>query len=500
MTSQQSSLLEMLQCELKNKPKDEIVRYLAEVGSVETLTELKIAVGKDACDAVPDFPMGEFYTRRKPKGRSAFNTLEHRLAADIAELFSSLDTGIVTTEIKAMFKTTDEHSRLVNSERLGIDNESLISNSQEEVNNNFTSAHQKCREQFVNMETDFLLFKEWVRCDISKLEKLVNEQGKLISIQDQQISDLLQLNANLQVNLKGIRQESSNCHSSCQQKRPTAPASGPLNPRGRRNTIGSIHQSLELRCEVSGNHSPVSNEPRNSPKQGVDMQKEKVLAYEIAEEIPNVSEKQSYKLDGISDKNVHHLAKRQDQVTEKLLYSEKVKQSKQSSSTFHKQQKNAFPAHLSPIRSQEKQSDQQGQVEWQQQHQQQQQQKQQQQGEVEVERGDSSDGPFIGVERKRRKVKRFFLSGIAENVTINQMYDYLKSRNIFPTHLRTFSSKRKGTIGAKLNVLYSDSSKVLQTGFWPKFISCKPWLTKSHLEKVYKENKLGNPSAKLVLS
>ena len=79
-----------------------------------------------------------------------------------------------------------------------------------------------------------------------------------------------------------------------------------------------------------------------------------------------------------------------------------------------------------------------------------------------------SDG-FIGVKRKRNNVKKIFLCGIADTVTAETILNYLQKRNIRPTHLRTFSSQRKGTISAKLNVLASDSSVVVEVPFDPDF-------------------------------
>ena len=52
-----------------------------------------------------------------------------------------------------------------------------------------------------------------------------------------------------------------------------------------------------------------------------------------------------------------------------------------------------------------------------------------------------SDG-FIGVKRRRANVKKFFLSGIADTVTTETILDYLQKRNIHPTQLRLFSSRR----------------------------------------------------------
>lgn len=93
-----------------------------------------------------------------------------------------------------------------------------------------------------------------------------------------------------------------------------------------------------------------------------------------------------------------------------------------------------------------------------------------------------SDG-FIGVKRARVNTKRFFLSGIAENVTREMILSYLSKREVNPTLLRIFSSRRKGTVSAKLNVRISDANTISKDNFWPKFVVCKPWLSKEKLSK-----------------
>ena len=90
---------------------------------------------------------------------------------------------------------------------------------------------------------------------------------------------------------------------------------------------------------------------------------------------------------------------------------------------------------------------------------------------------DVPDG-FIGVERKRKKCKKFFLSGIAEGVKESQIYSYLVERNIAPTMVSTFQSKRKGTMSAKIHIPLTTSSVVLEKNFWPEFVYCKPWQQK----------------------
>ena len=94
-----------------------------------------------------------------------------------------------------------------------------------------------------------------------------------------------------------------------------------------------------------------------------------------------------------------------------------------------------------------------------------------------------ADNGFIGVERKRNKIKQLFLTGIAENVKENQIQSYLVDRNIIPTRITIFQSRRKGTISAKVNIPSALFPLVQQQYFWPKFVTCKPWRPNSNGRK-----------------
>lgn len=93
-----------------------------------------------------------------------------------------------------------------------------------------------------------------------------------------------------------------------------------------------------------------------------------------------------------------------------------------------------------------------------------------------------TDG-FIGIQRKRNNTKRYFISGIDEKVGAELVSRYLNNRGVFFTLLKVFNSKRKGTVSAKLHVSLEDSKKIVEKGFWPNFVSCRPWLLKARLEK-----------------
>ena len=68
-----------------------------------------------------------------------------------------------------------------------------------------------------------------------------------------------------------------------------------------------------------------------------------------------------------------------------------------------------------------------------------------------LQRNTDGDG-FIGVDRRRKKVKKLFLSGIHESVQESQILSYLEQRNIIPTHIALFRSQRRGTRSAKIHI------------------------------------------------
>ena len=82
---------------------------------------------------------------------------------------------------------------------------------------------------------------------------------------------------------------------------------------------------------------------------------------------------------------------------------------------------------------------------------------------------------FIGVKRARNKTTKFFITGIDENVKESQILSFLKQRNIIPTYISIFKSRRRGTISSKIHVPTIVSSLLQEDNFWPKYVECKPW-------------------------
>lgn len=95
---------------------------------------------------------------------------------------------------------------------------------------------------------------------------------------------------------------------------------------------------------------------------------------------------------------------------------------------------------------------------------------------------------FIGVKRNRNKTKKFLVTGIDENVKESQILSFLKQRNITPTYISIFKSRRRGTISSKIHVPSTVSYLFQKDDFWPKYISCKPWKSKENVKNAMKRN------------
>ena len=85
--------------------------------------------------------------------------------------------------------------------------------------------------------------------------------------------------------------------------------------------------------------------------------------------------------------------------------------------------------------------------------------------------------------------KRYYIGGIAEATKKETIIHFLKSKGIWPTLLNLFTSKRKGTLSAKMNIRVGDDEKIAVENFefWPTHVYCRPWLSKEKLGNRGKE-------------
>ena len=220
---------------LKNRPKLEIVNGLLDKGNVEHLTSLKVGLVAECREScMLGFPTGELYTRRKPKDRSQFKSLEERLANDIVELFVCLDTRVVTSNIKAMFKSsrimmylaqfsqhTDVSARVEGEETLnfsldenmneiqleGLTYSTPLMNASQAGNVcvRSTLTHKSCVERISALEADIFLLRERYDHDIRKITGMISEKESIIKIQGEEINLLKTSNCELQKDINRLK-------------------------------------------------------------------------------------------------------------------------------------------------------------------------------------------------------------------------------------------------------------------------------------------------------
>ena len=89
---------------------------------------------------------------------------------------------------------------------------------------------------------------------------------------------------------------------------------------------------------------------------------------------------------------------------------------------------------------------------------------------------------FEGVSYKRNA--RYYLSGMGHRSTQLGMVNFLNRKGITVSHFVFFKPKYPGSRrNAKINVAPSDAQIVEAPGFWPRGISCRPWLSEREWDK-----------------
>lgn len=83
---------------------------------------------------------------------------------------------------------------------------------------------------------------------------------------------------------------------------------------------------------------------------------------------------------------------------------------------------------------------------------------------------------------ERRYIKRIYLGGVKDGVEAHAIKEFMEQKGVHPTFVRMMKSKRKGTVGVRINVIAADLKVTLETGFWPKNIYAREWLSKERWE------------------
>ena len=92
----------------------------------------------------------------------------------------------------------------------------------------------------------------------------------------------------------------------------------------------------------------------------------------------------------------------------------------------------------------------------------------------------------------RRRSRRFYIGGFKPSISAPKLRHYVTRKGVPVTwiSIRKYEKQNKAVI--RLNVDADSSNKLLEYGFWPRGITCRPWLTKNQLRNKVKVSKPNN--------
>ena len=89
---------------------------------------------------------------------------------------------------------------------------------------------------------------------------------------------------------------------------------------------------------------------------------------------------------------------------------------------------------------------------------------------------DASDDDFENYVRKR--TKRYYIGGFLPTITESKITSFVTRKGLNVSKVTVFRNKRRGTTVIRLNMVNNpESRRVLDPGFWPKGVTCRPWLS-----------------------
>ena len=457
MAKPASSLANILES-MCNEPQQTVVQALLREGSLDSLSEMKMVM-LQACQQHDNFPKGELYRRRRPRCGSAFATLEERLANDIIELNEFLDTGIVTSEIRAMFKPDSKVCEEVvstNTVSTSVSGENTPNNTSNKyqssscsplevgtatplaaaspLNKSRSSGWTGLSTQLSSLHSEYLLFREKVSADILHMLDKIDDLINVVKCQDDEIASLKDVNSKLvdRVNtLEGLQ-----VHDQCKTLSKNAivleqkidELDGIVKIQGHSITELKDGNIVLHKCLINKN-SGLSDSPTSV-----------CLSPNLNSPVAVGSDELCHGSDGAS-------AASQDVLTTVDVAA------------------GANGGSAAPCA-----------------------------GSVGVESGEVMGGAnpiatnnntgFTNVKRRQR-TKAFFVGGIDEQIHPDVIVHFLNRRGINPTLVKLLRSRRQGTVSAKVNVHAVHARAVLGKFFWPNGVYCRPWvpLTQMKMER-----------------
>lgn len=79
----------------------------------------------------------------------------------------------------------------------------------------------------------------------------------------------------------------------------------------------------------------------------------------------------------------------------------------------------------------------------------------------------------------RKRTKCFFVGGFKSSITEDKLIKYVERRGLTVTWVSIWTAK-SGRLIIRLNIeVCKDYRRISEPGFWPKGITCRPWVTKN---------------------
>ena len=87
-----------------------------------------------------------------------------------------------------------------------------------------------------------------------------------------------------------------------------------------------------------------------------------------------------------------------------------------------------------------------------------------------------------------KKTKRFYLGGFRSSIKTQKLVNYVTNRGLKVTMIRVFGLGSGRSVTIRLNVETKNSGKLLESGFWPRGVICRPWISKKQYMKKFHSN------------
>jgi hypothetical protein len=87
--------------------------------------------------------------------------------------------------------------------------------------------------------------------------------------------------------------------------------------------------------------------------------------------------------------------------------------------------------------------------------------------------------------QRRRHIKHFCVLGYRKSVNVNTLYKYITEKGPTVSSLRIFPVRKSpNKVVIRLNLEDNcDANNVLEQNFWPRFVKCVPWKSRTELKR-----------------